>query len=63
MKRDLTLSYKDVFLWGPPGKKNIEVKGKLEEIYKSKQANKITFSISHAKEYSSAIVIIESIHE
>ena len=63
LKRDLSLSYKDVYLWGPPGKKNISVSGKLETLYKNTKANKILFSISHAKEYSSAMVILEYTNE
>lgn len=61
IKRNLALSYYDVGLLGSlPGKKEIFVKGKIKELYRQSSANKIFFSISHARDYSSAYVVLEN---
>ena len=58
--RNLKLSYADVGLLGTmAGKKQLHVQGQLKELYENTNANKIFFSISHAKQYSSAYVILE----
>jgi len=61
LPRNLTLSYKDVGLYGKVGKKDIIVNGHIKNLYKESTANKIFFSISHAEEYSTAYVILEKI--
>jgi len=59
LSRDLTLSYKDVSLKGNLGKKEIVYQGKLAEVIKKKNVTSVTFSISHAKKYSNALVVLE----
>ena len=62
IRRNLALSYYDVGLLGSlPGKKDIFVKGKLKQLFEESRADRIFFSISHAKEYSSAYVILEQL--
>lgn len=61
MPRDLTISYRDVGLRGSEGKKDIHVTGKLAEMLETKKATSIIFSISHARDYSNACVILERI--
>lgn len=59
MPRDLTISYRDVGLKGSEGKKDIHVTGKLAEMLATKQVTNILFSISHARDYSNACVVLE----
>ena len=59
LKKSTGLSYKEVFLWGAIGRKDITVSGKLKKIYHDKGAIKIWFSISHLKDYSTATVLLE----
>jgi holo-[acyl-carrier protein] synthase len=59
MPRDLTISYRDVGLRGSEGKKDIHVTGKLAQMLQARRANSIVFSISHARGYSNACVILE----
>lgn len=59
LRRDLSLSYSDVGLKGLTGKKEIVIKGKLKKLIKEKGVDSIHFSISHAENYSSAVVILE----
>jgi len=59
MPRDLSLSYRDVGLKGSEGKKDIHVTGKLQKMLEMKKADQIIFSISHARDYSNACVILE----
>ena len=59
MRRDLTISYRDVGLKGSEGKKDIHVTGKLAEMLESKTVSSVHFSISHARDYSNACVILE----
>lgn len=59
MPRDLTISYRDVGLKGSEGKKDIHVTGKLAQMLETKRACRIIFSISHARGYSNACVILE----
>ncbi len=56
-----SLSYKQIYLSGHQGKKKINISKKLEEIRIKIEANEIWFSISHAKNYSTATVILEKI--
>ena len=58
-KRDMSLSYKDVYLWGDQAKKNIHVKGRLKRVYDKMEVNKIWFSISHSKRHAMANVLLE----
>ena len=58
LKRDLAISYKDVYLSGDVGKKQLNLEGKLDELFKER-ANHAHFSISHSQEYSSAVVVLE----
>ncbi|MBS0618679.1 MAG: holo-ACP synthase [Spirochaetes bacterium] len=59
MPRDLTISYRDVGLKGSEGKKDIQVTGKLAAMLATKNVTNILFSISHARDYSNACVILE----
>lgn len=59
MPRDLTISYRDVGLKGSEGKKDINVTGKLASMLASKTVTNVLFSISHARDYSNACVILE----
>ncbi|HRP69253.1 MAG TPA: holo-ACP synthase [Turneriella sp.] len=59
MPRDLRISYRDVGLKGSEGKKDIHVTGLLAEMLASKSVTNILFSISHARDYSNACVILE----
>ena len=60
VKRNIALSYSDIGLLGTlPGKKDIYIRGKVNELYHDSLANKIFFSISHARKYSSAYVVLE----
>lgn len=59
MPRDLTISYRDVGLKGSEGKKDIHVTGKLAWMFEQTKATTIFFSISHARDYSNACVILE----
>ncbi|HMV34438.1 MAG TPA: holo-ACP synthase [Turneriella sp.] len=61
MPRDLTISYRDVGLRGSEGKKDIHVTGKLAQMLETKRATSILFSISHARDYSNACVVLEQI--
>ena len=58
LKRDLAISYKEVYLSGGVGKKKLNLEGKLDELFKER-ANSAHFSISHSQEYSSAVVVLE----
>ena len=58
-KVSLGLSYKEVYLWGGLGKKNIQVAGTLQRILDQMNVSHTWFSISHAKNYSVATVILE----
>jgi len=59
MPRDLKISYRDVGLKGSEGKKDIHVTGLLAEMLKTKSVTSILFSISHARDYSNACVVLE----
>lgn len=59
LTRDLSLSYKEVSLKGGVGKKDIHISGTLAKLMASKEATRVTFSISHSKDYSTACVILE----
>lgn len=59
LRRDLSLSYNEVGLEGTTGKKSIVIKGKLKELIDQKNVDSIHFSISHAENYSSAVVVLE----
>ncbi|MCX7633596.1 MAG: holo-ACP synthase [Turneriella sp.] len=62
MPRDLSISYRDVSLKGSVGKKEICITGKLAALLKQKKADMVHFSISHARDYSNACVILECRH-
>ncbi|MBV6492858.1 MAG: Holo-[acyl-carrier-protein] synthase [Turneriella sp.] len=59
MPRDLRISYRDVSLKGSEGKKDIHVTGLLAKMLATKSVTRIHFSISHARDYSNACVILE----
>lgn len=59
MARDLKISYRDVGLKGSEGKKDIHVTGRLAEMLATKSVTSILFSISHARDYSNACVVLE----
>lgn len=59
MPRDLKISYRDVGLKGSEGKKDIHVTGLLAKMLESKKVTEILFSISHARDYSNACVVLE----
>lgn len=58
LKRDLAISYKDVYLTGGKGKKDLNFQGKLASLF-NERASRAVFSISHSRDYSSAVVILE----
>jgi len=59
MPRDLKISYRDVGLKGSEGKKDIHVTGLLAKMLETKSVTQILFSISHARDYSNACVVLE----
>lgn len=59
VKVSLGLSYKEVYLWGGLGKKNIQVSGNLKYVLSQMDVDHTWFSISHAKNYSVATVLLE----
>jgi holo-[acyl-carrier protein] synthase len=59
MPRDLRISYRDVGLKGSEGKKDIQVTGLLATMLETKSVTNIVFSISHARDYSNACVVLE----
>ena len=59
LKKNTGLSYKQIFLWGHIGRKDITVSGELEKLLNHKGVAKIWFSISHAGTYSTATVVLE----
>lgn len=64
IKRDYSISYKEVSLTGKlPGKKNIQTTGRLKQMLQEKNIQNITFSISHTDNYSVATVLFENTHE
>ncbi|RME92585.1 MAG: holo-[acyl-carrier-protein] synthase [Candidatus Hydrogenedentota bacterium] len=60
IRRTLSLSYKDIGLSGSVGKKNIIIVGKVHDLMQQKKVVNVQFSISHAKDYSCAVVILEA---
>lgn len=60
IERNLNLSYRDVCLTGRSGKKTIQIQGQMREIAAKNHVTNIQFSISHARDYSCAVVILES---
>ncbi len=61
LRRTLNLSYREAHLIGGVGKKDLCLSGHLQELYLASGANRLMFSISHAREYSTAVVILEKI--
>lgn len=61
MRHDLALSYREIGLSGGKGKKDLIVFGQIKNLYEER-ADRMLFSISHARGYSSAVVVLEKNH-
>lgn len=59
LKRTLHLSYREIYLSGKGGKKNLQLSGLLQELFEQSGSKKVHFSISHTENYATAVVILE----
>ena len=59
LRKTSGLSYKEVFLWGPIGRKDITVSGKLKKLFQDREITRTWFSIAHTENYAIATVLLE----
>ncbi|MCS6985194.1 MAG: holo-ACP synthase [Leptospiraceae bacterium] len=62
LSRTLHLSYREIYLSGRQGRKELRLSGILQEIFHDIGAQRVHFSISHTRHYSTAVVILEKDH-